>query len=170
MARIAAALVGFLAGALPVAAQTVDSLARLGEQVHQGDRVTISIASGTTVSGRVTRLTPEAVTLDTVPAGFSLLDTTVRQVAVRHRSARRGALAGAAAGALALAIPECNGDPHDQCGEGITMGVLLGGAFGAIAGAFIPHTVVVFRAGDAAVSVAPLLGGRAIGVAAGLRW
>ena len=47
---------------------------------------------------------------------------------------------------------------------------LLGAGVGAIAGAFIPRTTVVYRAGETQVFMSPTLRRQAIGVVAGVRW
>ncbi len=170
MSRLAAALAFVALGATDLLAQPPQSFDELGQRVRLTDRVRITTSSGAIVTGRVARLSAGEIAIQTKTGEERFAGEMVREVAVRHRSTLGGAIVGAAAFAGALAIPECNGDPTDQCGEAIAMGAILGAGFGAAVGAFVPHTTVVYRRADKTAWLSPSLVPGRIGVVAALRW
>lgn len=139
--------------------------------VRPGDRVTVRDASGASESGRVTRLSPEALTLAVNGAERELAERDVSSILQRRQDplgngARWGL--GVAAGLVALtaASVKCDG-----CGGLFVFGGLFYGGLGAGIGvgvdALITRPAVVYEhpGAEARVRVAPIAGRGRAGVA-----
>ncbi len=141
----------------------------LVRRVKLGSKVRIEDRSGARITGRLTRLTPDEVTIETNgDEKHSFRQETVRQVATIRQFRRRGALIGAGVGLAMGALSDCRGGENQHCD--VDLPILLGAGVGAIAGAIVHSTRVVYTAEETRAWVAPLVSGRRVGVSAGLRW
>ena len=155
------AIIPFASSAPAFAGQTFEAL---GRSVRVGNRIEIQDRSGAKIQGRLTALSAEQITIETPAGERRFPHDAVASVAVRGRYAKRGALAGAAVGAaLCIACIDEDADAPVLTG-------LLGAAGGAIVGAFIPRTRVVFRAAAKEVSLVPQAVTRGASAAIVVRW
>jgi hypothetical protein len=173
------ALAAVLRLAAPAVAQEpVRSFDLLNARLKPGDTVWLTDAEGREIKGTVRDLSPGSLWLKTEGADREFSASGVQAIRAQRRDSLKngvliGAVVGLAGGAAAcLANPECSGD---EAAAGVTAGLaLVGAAAGAGIGALIDAAVkgpklLVYRApgapGQARVSVAPVIGPRAKGVA-----
>ena len=139
----------------------------LALRVNLDDRLRIEDASGARISGRLTRLTGDELTIQTEAGDKHFTSADVREVAVRGHSLGAGALIGAGAFAVLLAAsPACRSDP--DC---IPIAAApFGAGVGLAAGALIPRMTTVLRVRKTQASLTPEFSRGTIGVRASLRW
>jgi hypothetical protein len=152
------------------AAEPVQSFHDLALRIRPGHQVRIEDQAGASMTGRLTRLTPNEITIENEDGERLFASQDVRTVSRRHGSARWGALIGAGALATLGAISECRGGEDKYCGEGVGMGLIFGAGLGACAGALILRTTTVYGAGEKQAFLSPVLSRHAVGVHAGLSW
>lgn len=139
----------------------------LGMRVNLGDKVTLEMVSGETATGTLTTLYDDGLTLcgDTNcqptgafaaytggPAATRYRREEIRRVTVTHKPTRKATLIGFLTGAVAC-LPAAGSDWVDAivlCGG-------MGAGVGALVGAGIHHTTVVYPATEARVSFSPTL-------------
>jgi hypothetical protein len=139
----------------------------LALRVNLDDRLRVEDASGRRITGRLTRLTGNEMTIETETGDEHFTSANVRQVAVRGYMLVAGALIGAGAfPALLAASPGCRSDP--DCVP--IAAAPFGAGVGLAVGALIPRMRTVFRTQEQHVSFSPEFSSSAIGVRAGLRW
>jgi hypothetical protein len=173
------ALAAVLRLAAPAVAQEpVRSFDLLDTRLKPGDTVWLTDAEGREVKGTVRGLSAGSLRLKTDGADREFSASGVQAIRAQRRDSLKngvliGALVGLAGGAAAcLANPECSGD---EAAAGVTVGLgIMGAAAGAGIGALVDAAVkgpklLVYRApgtpGQARLSVAPMIGPRAKGVA-----
>lgn len=125
-------------------AQTLQSFEDLALRINIDDQVRIQGQSGDYVTGRLTRLTRDSITILTSAGEKPLTSDEVRAVQVRGHALGRGALVGAASFAVLGAV----------AGNGSVSGAAaIGAGLGAAIGSVIPTRRTIFRASESGASV-----------------
>ena len=152
-------------------AQPTSSFDDLAQRVRSGRRVQVEDRAGEKATGRLLTLTADHIVITTRQGEQRFPRNEVAAVSLRGHYGRWGTLLGAGIGA-ALCIPCTRGEHADRDAPVLTG--LLGAGAGAIAGALIPRTVVLYRAaeGPAGISfaIAPTAARGGVGVHAMFRW
>jgi hypothetical protein len=130
----------------PGLTQPLQSFQDLPLRVNLDDRLQVEDQSGMRTTGRLTRLTREEITLSTDAGEKRFTNATVREVAVRRRSLRKGVLIGAGVGAALGALAACGGPERSECADGPIMLGALGAGVGLVVSAAIPRVTIVYRA------------------------
>jgi hypothetical protein len=134
-------------------AQALQSFDDLALRVNLDDQLRVEDRSGSRTTGRLTRLTREEIAIQTDAGETRFTSDTVREVAVRGRSLRRGALIGtgvfAALGALAVCAHEGGGDCFIVGSLGAAP---IGAGVGLAMGALISRMRTVYRAPEGSAS------------------
>jgi hypothetical protein len=134
--------------------QVLHSFEDLPLRVNLNDQLQIEDQSGAKVSGRVTRLTRNDMTIQTTAGEKRFTSDTIREVAVRGHSLRKGALIGAGVFAVLGALAVCS---HEGAGDCIIVGPLgaapIGAGLGLAAGALISRMRTIYRAPESRASV-----------------
>jgi hypothetical protein len=125
-------------------AQTLQSFQELALRVNLDDELRVQDRSGVTVTGRLTRVTRDAITIVSDAGEKRFARDTVRAVDVRAHPIGKSAVIGAAAfavlGAVATAV-------HN--GRGNTLGAAaVGAGVGAAVGSVVPSWRTIFRISD----------------------
>lgn len=135
-------------------AQALQSFEDLALRVNLDDRLEVEDQSGVKATGRLTRLTREEIAIQTDAGEKRFTSDTVREVAVRGHSLRKGALIGAGVFALLGAVAVCS---HEGGGDCIIIGPLgaapIGAGVGLAMGALISRMRTVYRAPESRASV-----------------
>jgi hypothetical protein len=171
------------AGASPVTAQAVpQTFENVRAEAHRGETVYLTDAAGTTVKGRVVRISTASIELLVEEGSREWPVSNVEWITQRHRHSGRGALLGLAVGAavgavMVLADSSCTHScAADDAGfllifSGLFGGV--GGGIGAAVGAAMTSERVLYAAPRAAAAThAPtqFAGPGTIGIRAQLRF
>jgi hypothetical protein len=135
-----------LLGPSPGSAQPLQSFQDLALRVNLDDRLRIEDQSGAKLTGRLTRLTRDEITIQTNAGERRFASATLREVAVRRRPLRKGVLIGAGVGAVVGALAACAGPERDECGDGPMMLGAFGAGVGLAVSALVPRTTTVYRA------------------------
>jgi hypothetical protein len=150
--RVALSMVLVLLAPSLGAAQTIQSFQDLALRVNLDDQIRVEDRSGATTAGRLTHLTREDIAILTGAGEKRFAGETVRDIAVRSPSFRKGALIGAGVFAVLGAVATCS---HEGGGTCIIIGTLGGAPIGAGVGlamaALIPQMKTVYRAPETAV-------------------
>jgi hypothetical protein len=137
----------------------------LALRVDLGDWIRVEDQSGTRVSGRLTDLTGEAMTIESDAGPRRFTAASVRNVSVRGYRLRLGALIGA--GALtALALPACRS--NSDCKP--LAAAPFGAGIGLAVAALIPRMTVVYPAESRALTWGPAVTRRGMGIRVNVRW
>ncbi len=136
----------------------------LGLRVNLDDQLRVEDQAGVRSTGRLTRLTPDAITIRTAAGEKQFMRGTVRQVAVRRHPLRLAVLVGAGVGAAAGAVAACTGSEREECVDAPIMAGALGAGLGLATGALMHRTTVVYPEAVTRTFVAPVVGRRAVGV------
>ena len=97
------------------AAQVLQSTQDLALRINLEDQLRIEDGSGVRTTGRLTRLTPDAITIQTEAGEKRFESDTVREVAVRGHAMRKGALIGAGVFAVLGVIANCSHEAGAGC-------------------------------------------------------
>ena len=164
-----AAMLGLVALTSSAAAQTTGTFDDIGRYVSSGRRVSVEDRAGATTTGRLATLSAGEITLKTDRGLRRFARDEVAAVGVRGGYGQRGAIIGAIVGA-ALCIPCVSGEYGDPDAPVLTG--LLGAGAGAIAGALVRRTKIVYRAPGRPVSfrIAPWSSRGRAAVHAVVRW
>jgi hypothetical protein len=160
--------------AVPGTAQTVTATFEdLRAEAYKGQTVYIADQAGTTVKGRVVRISATSLELlvNGEPRTWPVSD--VAWIAQRHRHAGRGALVGLAMGAcLGTLIFAANSEGEDAGFALVLAGVFggIGGGAGAAIGAAARSERVLYAARPARRVLAPLVAPGVVGVRAQFRF
>jgi hypothetical protein len=125
-------------------AQPLQSFRDLGLRVNLGDWVRIENQSGERIEGRVKRLTLDEVTISTDAGERRFTNMTVREVAVRRSSRRKGVLIGAGIGGAIGALAACIPADRSECVDGPLMLGALGAGVGLALSALLPRSTTVY--------------------------
>jgi hypothetical protein len=152
-------------------AQPTSSFDDLAQRVRSGRRVQVEDRAGAKATGRLVALTSDHIVITTRQGERRFPRNEVAAVSLRGNYVRWATLLGAGIGA-ALCIPCTTGEHADRDAPVLTG--LLGAGAGAIAGALIPRTAVLYRAADGpavtSFAIGPTAARGAVGVRAILRW
>ena len=151
----------------PGSAQILQSFEDLALRVNLEDRLQVEDQSGARSTGRLTRLTRDAIAIETDAGEKRFTSDAVRGVAVRGHALRKGALIGAGVFAALGVAASCS---HHRGGNCAVIGVFgagpIGAGVGLAIGALSPQMHTVYRAPENRASVPP--GPRAVGGQASL--
>ena len=143
-----------LTAPLECSAQVLHSFEDLPLRVNLDDQLQIEDQSGAKVSGRVTRLTPNDMTIQTSSGQKRFTSDSIRAIAARGHALRRGALVGTAVFAVLGAIAICSHEGGEGCGLGGAFGAApIGAGVGVAIGGLIPQMTSVYRAPENRSSV-----------------
>jgi hypothetical protein len=138
----------------------------LGLRANLGDWVRVEDRSGARITGRLTHLTGEEMTLDTDAGPRQLAATAVRAVAIRGYRLGQGALIGTGVFAILAVATKCRSNP--DC---VPVAVAaLGAGVGLAVGAVVPRMTTVYRVQETNVSLSPEIIRGGIGFRGNLRW
>lgn len=135
-------------------AQALQSFEDLALRVNLGDQLQVEDQFGVKATGRLTRLTREEMAIRTNAGEKRFMSDTVREVAVRGHSLRKGALIGAGVFAVLGAVAVCS---HEGGGDCTIVGPLgaapVGAGVGLALGALISRMTTIYRAPESRASV-----------------
>lgn len=151
-------------------AEPQPSFTDLALAIKPGDWIRIEDQAGVRTTGRLTRLTPDEIRIEAAGSEKVLPRRDVRVVSRLQGSSRRGMLIGMGVMVPLLALSECRGGKNHYCGEGLEAGLVLGVGLGACAGALLPRSTTLYRAGKSEVRISPVLSRQAVGIGAHLSW
>jgi hypothetical protein len=139
-------------------AQVLSSFEDLALRVNLDDRLEVENQSGITATGRLTRLTRDAIAIQTDGDERRFTSESVRRVAVRAHSLRKPSFIGAGVGAALGALATCI---HEGDGDCILIGSVgaapIGAGIGLVMGALFSSMRTIYRAQE---SRAPVQGPR----------
>ena len=125
-------------------AQTLQSFEDLALRINIDDQIRVQGQSGGSVTGRLTRLTRDSITILTNAGEKQFTSDAVRAVSVRGHAVGRGALVGAASFAVLGAV----------AGNGSVSGAAaIGAGLGAAIGSVVPTRRTIFRASESSAPV-----------------
>jgi hypothetical protein len=128
-------------------AQVVRSFDELALRVNLDDHLQVEDQSGARASGRLSRLTRDELAIQTDAGEKRFTSDTVREVAVRGHSLRKGALIGTGVFAVLGALAIC---AHEGGGDCIIVGALgaapIGAGVGLAVGALTSRMRTIYRA------------------------
>jgi len=153
--------------AIGVQASLLEDLAL---RVNLNDQLRVDDRSGVGTTGRLTRLTATAITLQTAAGEKHFTRETVRQVAVRRHPLRMAVLIGAGAGAATGAVAACAGPDREECADAPIMAGAFGAGLGLAVGALIHKTTIVYPEPEKRTFVVPAISRGAVGVRVSRRW
>ncbi len=136
-------------------AQAPQSFEDLALRVNLDDQLQVEDQSGVKATGRLTRLTRDALAIQTEAGETRFTRDTVRAVAVRGHALRKGALIGAGVFAVLGAVATCSNEGGARCGIVGLRAAPIGLGVGLAIGAIIPRMKPVYRAPEDRVSVQP---------------
>ena len=142
------ALVSFTA--LPGSAQPLPSFEELALRVNLDDQVRVRDESGAKVTGRLTRVTRDAITIRTDAGEKRFTRDAVRAVEVRGHSIGKSALIGAAAFAVLGGVAAA---AHENAGASPAGAAVIGAGIGAAIGSVVPTRRTIYRASASGASV-----------------
>jgi len=155
------------AGAIGVQPSLLEDLAL---RVNLGDRLLVEAMSGGRITGRLTRLTADEITLQTAAGEKHFTREAVRQVAVRYQPLRMAVLIGAGAGAATGAVAACTGQKREECADASIIAGALGAGLGLAVGALIHKTTAVYPEREKRTSIVPTISRDAVSVRVIRRW
>lgn len=159
------------AGSAPVPARTGGGfLSDLALRANLDDEVYVEELSGVRVAGRLTRITPDTLTVRTGPGEREFARAAVREVVVRRPPRRASILIGAGVGAVAGAVAACTGSDREECVDGPILAGALGAGVGLAVGSLVRVTKVAYPPRAGRVVVVPVLSHDAIGVRVARLW
>jgi hypothetical protein len=135
-------------------AQALESFEDLALRVNLDDQLQVKDQLGVKATGRLTRLTREEMAIQTDAGEKRFTSDTVREVAVRGHSLRKGALIGTGVFAVLGALAVCSHEGGRDC---IIVGPLgaapIGAGVGLAMGALISRMRTIYRAPEGRASV-----------------
>ncbi len=138
----------------PGSAQALQSFEDLALRVDLDDQLQVEDQSGIKATGRLTRLTRDEIAIRTGAGEKHFASGTVREVAVRGHSLRKGALIGTVAFAVLGALAACSHEGGRDC---LIVGPLgaapIGAGVGLAMGALVSRMRTVYRAPESRASV-----------------
>ena len=142
----------------------------LALRVNLDDQLRVEDRSGVRITGRLTRLTADAITIHTDAGERHFTRAAIRQVAVRDHPLRMTVLIGAGAGAAAGAVAACAGSSREECADAPIIAGSLGAGLGLAVGALMHRTTIVYPEADRRVFLRPVISRNAIGVQVSRQW
>ena len=132
----------------PLAAQSVDTFSKIPLQVNVDDHVVATDTAGHTTTGRMLRMSGDALLIATAAGPRTLSRADLTAMAIRTRHTRTGLLLGAAPGAVAGAVAACTAADRSECGDGTLMAGASGAGIGALMGALLTTRRVIFQTSE----------------------
>jgi hypothetical protein len=145
-------------------------LGDLALRVNLDDQLRVEDQSGARITGRLTHLTADEITIHTDAGEKQFTREAIRQVALRKRPVRLAVLVGAGVGAAAGAIAACTGDEREECPDAPILAGALGAGVGLAVGALMPRATIVYPEAQTRTSISPVLGHRAVGIVVSRQW
>lgn len=142
----------------------------LAPRVNLDDDLRVEDRSGARITGRLTGLTVDEMTIRTSAGEKHFTRDALRQVAVRRQPLRAGVLIGAGVGAVAGAVAACTGADREECVDAPIMAGALGAGVGLAVAAPIHRTTIVYPTPEQRAFVLPVVSPGAAGVRVSLRW
>jgi hypothetical protein len=140
-------------------AQALRSFEDLALRVNHDDQLRVEDLSGVKATGRLTRLTRDAMAIQTEAGEKRFTSDTVRTVAVRGHALRRGALVGAGVFTVLGMVAMCSREPEREGSANCVVRSLgvppFGAGVGLAIGALVPQMRAVYRAPEHRASVPP---------------
>jgi hypothetical protein len=150
----AIALVLLLLARPQCAAQIVGSFEDLALRVNLDDRLQVEDQAGIMATGRLIRLTRDEIAIETEAGEQRFTSETVRRVAMRAHSLRKGALIGAGVGAALGTLATC---VHEGGGDCFVIGSLgaapIGAGVGLAIAALFSGMRTVYRAQESRATI-----------------
>lgn len=134
-------------------AQALQSFEDLALRVNLDDQLQVEDRLGVKATGRLTRLTRDEIAIQTDTGEKRFTSDTVREVAVRGHSLRKGALIGTGVFVVLGALATCS---HEGGGDCIIVGLgaaPIGAGVGLAMGALISRMRTIYRAPESRASV-----------------
>ena len=150
-----------------VQASLLDDLAL---RVNLDDQLWVEDQLGVRTTGRLTRLTPDEITVHADAGEKHFARETLRQVAVRRRPLRMAVLIGAGAGAATGVVAACMGPEREECADAPIMAGAFGAGLGLAVGALMHKTTIVYPEPEKQTFVLPAISRDAVGVRVSRRW
>jgi len=141
----------FMASPLPVIAQPLQSFENLALRVNLDDQLRVEDPSGVKVTGRLTRLTRDDITIQTDAGEKHFTSEQVRNVAVRGHSLGKSALIGA--GVFAVLGVVATATQGEDAGARPIGAAVIGAGLGVAIGALIPQMKTIYRPPDGRAAV-----------------
>jgi hypothetical protein len=142
----------------------------LALRVNLDDQLRVEDRSGVRTTGRLTRLTPDEISIHTGAGERHFTRETVRQVAVRRHPLRMAILIGAGAGAAAGAVAACTGSKREECADAPIIAGAIGAGLGLAAGSLVHRITIVYPEPEKRAFVVPAISRGAVGVLVSRRW
>lgn len=142
----------------------------LALRVNLGDQLRVEEQAGLRTTGRLTRLTADAITLHTDAGEKRFTRDAVRQVALRHHPLRMGVLIGAGAGAAIGAVAACTGPDREECADAPIIAGAFGAGLGLGVGALIHKTTIVYPEAEKRTLIVPVISRDTVGIRVSRRW
>ncbi len=146
----------------------------LGLRINLDDEIRIEDQSGIRITGYVTRLTSDAVTVKTRDGEKQFNRETVRQIELRERPMRTAILIGAGVGVALGAVAGCIGPDRSECADAPILMGGMGAGIGAAVGAFLRKRTVVYpepkAQGLTQTFVLPVISRAGFGIRVSVRW
>jgi hypothetical protein len=142
----------------------------LALRVNLDDELRVEDESGLRVTGRLTRLTADEITVHTDAGEKRFTRDAIRQVAVRQRPLRVAVLIGAGAGVAIGAVAACTGPDREECADAPIIAGAFGAGLGLATGALMHRTTVVYPEVERRTRVVPVISRDTVGVGVSRRW
>lgn len=165
---VQSAALAWLVAAVGFAQAGPPSFEDLARRVKPGSRVRVADQSGAEVTGRLARVTPDEMVVETGGSEKRYHPDTVRQIGVVRRFRLAGALVGAGLWTAQEAWSSCR--PGDKAVCDLDLPFIFGAGIGAIAGSFIHKTTLVYPNPGTRVTVAPVISPGAVGLRGHWSW
>jgi len=140
----------------------------LALRVNLDDQLRVEDTLGSQITGRLTRLTADEITLRTPAGEKHFARETVRRVSVRRQPLRVAVLIGAGVGVAIGAVAGCTGSEREECADASIIGGAFGAGLGLATGALIHRTTIVYP--EQRTFVLPAISRGAVGVRVARRW
>jgi hypothetical protein len=142
----------------------------LALRVNVNDQLRVDDRSGVGITGRLTSLTADDITLQTAAGEKHFTRETIHQVAVRHQPLRTAVLIGAGVGAAAGAMAACTGSEREECADAPIIAGAVGASLGLAVGALIHKTTIVYPEPEKRTFIVPAISRGTVGVSVSRRW
>lgn len=142
----------------------------LALRVNLDDELRVEDESGLRVTGRLTRLTADEITVHTDAGEKRCTRDAIRQVGVRQRPLRVAVLIGAGAGVAIGAVAACTGQSREECADAPILGGAVGAGVGLATGALMHRTTIVYPEAEKRTLISPVISRDRVGVLASRRW
>ena len=137
----------------PGSAQALQSFEDLALRANLDDQLRVEDQLGVKATGRLTRLTRDEIAIQTDAGEKRFTSDTVREVAVRGHSLRKGALIGTGVFAVLGALATCSHEGGGDCSIVGLGAAPVGAGVGLAMGALLSRMRTIYRAPESRASV-----------------